>query len=79
MIYMIGCLVAVVVCLAAVYNDWKSRDVTRGMAAIFIACVLTSWFCVLLMIAIAIDESDWGQEIVLKRKEENDGKDDEKA
>lgn len=77
---MIGCLVAVVVCLASVYNDWKSRDITRGMAAIFIACVLTSWFAMFLMIAIAIDESDWGQEIVLKlRKDESDGKDDEKA
>ena len=77
---MIGCIIAVVVCLAAVYNDWKNRDITRGMMATFIAVVLSSWFAMLLMVAAAIDESDWGQEVVVKfRKEESNGKDDEKA
>lgn len=76
-IYMIGLVVAAVVTVAAMYDDWKSRDITRGMAVMAVAIVLCSWFALLLVAAGAVDQSEWGQQTIMKqRKESNDEKSD---
>lgn len=73
-IYFIGCVVAVVICAVAFFDNYKSRNITRGMLAILVAVVVSSWFAVVMAAAVAIDESEWGSQVVFKKNSDEDKK-----
>jgi hypothetical protein len=77
-VYLIGLVVAVVISIAALGKDWKNGKATRGDLAIIISIALSSWFAVGIISAIAISESEWGQQLLFdntKSDEKADNKD----
>lgn len=66
--YLIGCLVAAVICTAAVSDYMKKANVTRGTLVIYLAVIVTSWFGLILTASTFIEETEWGKKIVIRNR-----------
>lgn len=67
-IYLIGCVVATIVTLAAVSNCLRKESITRGALVIYLAVILTSWFGLIVTAATFIDDTEWGKKIVFRNR-----------
>ena len=66
--YLIGCLVAAVLCTMAVSDYMKKANVTRGTLVIYFAVIVTSWFGLIVTAATFIEETEWGKKIVIRNR-----------
>lgn len=72
-LYLIGVIVAAVVVVASVRESLRGQDITRGMVAMLVSIILSSWFAILVLVADSIDDTEWGEKVIFKNKGNDNG------
>ncbi len=72
-LYLIGVIVAAVVVVASFRESLRGQDITRGMVAILVSIILSSWFAILVVVAASIDDTEWGEKVIFKNQGNDNG------
>ena len=66
--YLIGCIVATILTIAAVSNCLRKASITRGALIIYLAVILTSWFGLIVTAATFVDDTEWGKKVIVRNR-----------
>lgn len=68
--YLLGCLLSAIVCALMVVSDIRKgwASINRGDLLVFLCLAVCSWFSLLILVCVAVSDTDWARKDVFTYK-----------